>query len=307
MNITSEFTVCNVCANPGDIKQAKEICKIHSNIAKFRDKSFTVWRCINCQSIHSLESVDLDYYYSGYPGTLTDSEMTLEDWETMELLPFEKVMSNNRIAIIKSLKNLSKNAEILDYGCNKGSFVMYLRKLGYKNAWGYDPYHNLFNDQKILERQYDAIFTQDVIEHVVDPKIMMSQLNALLKPNGILIIGTPNATEINLSRGELDYNFELHQPYHRHILSENALIKLGNDLGLTLKFIKKRAPGDTKIPFINSNYVANYVNEKNNVFDDIMQGYIDWKATLSNPKLVTLGLIGYWLRRPGQMMVVFSK
>ena len=47
---------------------------------------------------------------------------------------------------------------------------------------------------ELLEGQYDLVTAMEVIEHVADPQAFVDHLAARLKPEGLLILSTPNKT-----------------------------------------------------------------------------------------------------------------
>lgn len=47
---------------------------------------------------------------------------------------------------------------------------------------------------ELLESQYDLVTAMEVIEHVADPQAFIDDLAARLKPDGLLILSTPNKT-----------------------------------------------------------------------------------------------------------------
>jgi len=60
-------TTCNICSRPDTLGPESEVAYVRSNIRRFRDQRFAVWRCRSCGSIHARDEVDLDYYYRHYP------------------------------------------------------------------------------------------------------------------------------------------------------------------------------------------------------------------------------------------------
>lgn len=48
----ADCTVCNVCEHSGTFEAAIEVNQVYSNVRKFKDHSFTVWRCPFCRSLH---------------------------------------------------------------------------------------------------------------------------------------------------------------------------------------------------------------------------------------------------------------
>src|SRR6185369_5250482 len=104
---------------------------------------------------------------------------------------------------------------IWDYGCGAGLFVKFLRDRGYENVSGYDAFVPEYSVRYRQEGSYDAVVSYDVIEHADDTREFMVSLARLVKPGGILVIGTPNADNVPLERIK---DPSLHPPYHRHIL-----------------------------------------------------------------------------------------
>jgi SAM-dependent methyltransferase len=194
---------------------------------------------------------------------------------------------------------LKKHHKLLDFGCNQGLFLSFLNQLGYENVFGYDPYVSKYSERKILSKKYDFITTYDVIEHVDEPRDFLTQLVSCLEKGGLLILGTPNADEIKLSRPESP---ELHQPYHRHILSEKALMNLAFSKGLEVVVFYKRAYWDTLYPMVNTRFLWTYVHQTENVID-VLGEPLRWQLLLTSPLLIFYSFADYFFRMPGNMTV----
>jgi len=61
------------------------------------------------------------------------------------------------------------------------------REAGYDMV-GYDKFYADFPE--LLTRQYDFITSTEVIEHVAEPRAVLAQLWACLKPGGVLVLQT---------------------------------------------------------------------------------------------------------------------
>lgn len=249
-----ECTTCNVCDEPETLNASTEQAQVPCHVHCFRDESFTVWRCKNCGSLHSKEVVDLERFYASYP--FKDHKL---DFHT-------RIGYRNRLNLLKR-QGAKPNHLILDYGCGAGLYVKFLREQGFQNVHGYDPFIPHFADDQILEKKFDIVVSHDVIEHVEEPIHFLENMVRLLKPNGLLVLGTPNASEISL-RSEDVLAVELSQPYHRHILSEKALSHLAERFALEPVHTYRRFYFDSFIPSVNTKFMWKYV-ELNGGFIDV--------------------------------------
>ena len=282
--------VCNVCDRPGAKESSPETARIPSNVRKFQNEEFTVWRCANCRSLHSLEDVDLDHYYEDY------------------IMAGAKLNFHSRLGCANRLRMLLKHgvtrqAKILDYGCGSGVFLQYLEQRGYTQGSGYDVYIPRFSDPGVMEQTYDAIVSFDVIEHVAEPREFMATLAARLNPGGLLVVGTPNAEKLSLAKR---MTVELHQPFHRHILSERALVALGEREGLASLEVRRRNWLDTLVPTVNSRFVWEYIYKSGGIVD-VMLDPPRVGMVLASPRLCFFSWAGYFFPDPGSMFVIFRR
>ncbi|MGZ4847639.1 MAG: class I SAM-dependent methyltransferase [Halobacteriota archaeon] len=98
----------------------------------------------------------------------------------------------------------------MDYGYGSGHFVRYARDTAC-GPEGYDPYSQGFGDTSVLDRRYDFVTSQDVLEHVEDPRALVDDLRSYVAPDSCISIGLPNADAIDLNY-PLDQVGPLHQP-----------------------------------------------------------------------------------------------
>lgn len=283
-----DFTICDLCQTPGHLETASDINKIASNLRQFQDQKFTVWRCKNCHSLHSKESVDLEFYYRHY--------ITLPNGYALAC-----AYQNRLNCLIK--QGLTPEKTLLDFGCNQGFFVNFLMQAGYEKVTGYDAYIPAFSDPRPLASQYDFVISYDVIEHIDSPKACLEKLVSCLKPGGVLVLGTPDASGITLSDRD---RTSLHQPYHRHILSKQALLNLGNQYGLELIQYSNRSFYDTWIPGVNSRAIAYYIQKTGNLLDVVTEPP-RFFTILTSPLLIFYVFLGYLFPPSNQMTIFFTK
>jgi 2-polyprenyl-3-methyl-5-hydroxy-6-metoxy-1,4-benzoquinol methylase len=200
---------------------------------------------------------------------------------------------------------LHRSSAILDHGCGSGLLVEFLRSRGFSNAVGYDSYSSRFNDSTVLERRYDCIVSQDVVEHVDDPRNLLCQYDAWARPGAIIAVGTPNAEAVNLADVERHVH-TLHQPYHTHMFSKRALIAAGEALGWTLARFYPMSYVNTRIPYINIPFGLYYAR----CFDNTLN--LAFEPIRPHPRLLTpwaigLAFFGYYVCPDADVMALFQK
>jgi 2-polyprenyl-3-methyl-5-hydroxy-6-metoxy-1,4-benzoquinol methylase len=285
---------CAVCER--DVTGEVETASVRSNVRKFAAEKFVVWRCPHCKSIHARDEVDLARYYADYPfHKLAESKV---DW----------MLSAMYANALRRLSDAGIGPEhaILDYGCGGGLFVKRLVQQGFLQARGYDEYSHEYRDASVLKHSYDCVMTQDVIEHVPDPRALARTLHGLARPNGVVVIGTPNAEAIDLARPE-ERVHALHQPYHRHILSKTALLALGREMGWELVRYYPTQYSNTRVPFVNTSFLIHYFR----AFDDNVDLAIEpirfgsWK--IWSPLTLAHALLGSFWAPETDVQAIFRK
>lgn len=108
------------------------------------------------------------------------------------------------------LQFLPQNAKtVLDVGCANGDFGFSVKKVSQAEVWGIEAKSTAASEaQSKLDRffsgtieelltqlpdtYFDAIYFNDVLEHLVEPEDMLKKLTPKLKPNGVFISSIPN-------------------------------------------------------------------------------------------------------------------
>jgi 2-polyprenyl-3-methyl-5-hydroxy-6-metoxy-1,4-benzoquinol methylase len=282
--------VCNICSSPRTLEESPEVATVRCNVRDFADEAYTVWRCANCGALHSLEDIDYSRFYRNYP------------IQRQKLDFFTRRLFASRLReLVKG--GLRAEHSVLDYGCGNGAFVMYLRQRGYARAQGYDPYSTHFADPAVLERQFDVVVSQDVIEHAPDPLGFLDEIVALVHERGMLAIGTPDAARLRLS-DPLDAIGRLHQPYHRHFFTRRELARHLEARGFRVTRTVQRWYVDTWFPFLNSNFLFRYVAAAGGAMD-VMLDPLRPLVLIRAPSLIFHGLFGR-LRQPGKDILMFA-
>jgi 2-polyprenyl-3-methyl-5-hydroxy-6-metoxy-1,4-benzoquinol methylase len=262
---TLHCVVCGAVSRP----ELASIAQVRSNVRRFAHESFDVWRCETCGSIHAASEVDLDHYYAHYP------------FHSQSMSFAMRMAFRNSLRMLTRL-GLSPAHRLLDYGCGSGLLVQYLREQGFANARGYDPYAREGEHAEAPEPGFDFIISQDVIEHVADPAAYLRTLKGLAKAGGMLVIGTPDAACVDLT-DVAQHIHVLHQPYHRHILSLGAMVKLACSLDLDVVEVKHGFMGNTSVPGLNERFLHRVLRANGDTLDDTLAGHLPMKWELFTP------------------------
>ncbi len=276
--------ICNAAASD------PQIALVNSNVRAFAAEIFAVWRCPSCGSIHSRDETDLAPYYAKYP-------FFKQQLNGLLRAGYRRLTRRLRRA------GLSAGHSVIDYGCGSGLLVQYLNEQGFK-AVGYDPYSATHGDKSCLERTYDFVIAQDVIEHAADPRAVLATLDGLAAPGGAIAIGTPNASGIDLSQ-PTQFIHPLHQPYHRHILSIEALRKTGESL---LWQLERYYPTPyTNMPVLSLPFLHHYMRQFDGTIDTLFDMPLASAKLWLNPKTYALLVAGYFLCDDADVVAIFRK
>lgn len=284
-------SIC-ACCHAGRYADAAETARVPSNVRRWKDHVSTVWRCPACGSINSLERVDLNRFYADYPFR----QRKLDGYAKAIFAGLERKLRQH---------GLTGSSTVIDYGCSEGLFLDFLRQAGIQEVSGYDAYVEAFADTTALGRTYDVVTAQDLIEHAEDPNELFGRLANLVRPGGLLYIGTPCADRIDLRRYR-EHIHSLHQPYHICILSSEALCAMAKNHGLVLEGLEFGHVADTRLPFINWAFLRSYLAR---IDDTLDAGFDPPRIGLvaSSPELLFKGLFGYFLRRQTEMFAYLRK
>jgi 2-polyprenyl-3-methyl-5-hydroxy-6-metoxy-1,4-benzoquinol methylase len=277
---------CCICGDEQPI--AGPVASVRSNVRRFASQTFVLWRCRRCGSIHARDEVDLDEYYRYYP--FFGQSL---DW----------AMACGYTGLLRRLRRagLKKDHRIIDFGCGSGLLVQFLKEKGY-DAVGYDPYSQEHGDDALLDRRYDCVIAQDVVEHAPDPLEVLRTLGRLAKPGGQITIGTPNAAGIDLSKPER-FVHPLHQPYHRHIFSIDALRTAGENLGWSMR--KYYSTPYTNMPILSLPFMHHYMRAVDGTIDVLFERSPGIRLWL-NPKTYALLVAGYFLCDDADIVAIFQ-
>lgn len=158
--------------------------------------------------------------------------------------------------ISKLLGKTSTDIHLLDVGCSSGAFLRNAVELGYR-AEGVEPApkaaataqeaglkvrRGLLHEVGYADGEFDAVTLFEVIEHLREPQALLQECGRILRPGGILLVGTGNAagwTACSM-RGDWEYFSIAKHGGHISFYSPDSLEKLAGQSGFALETVQTR-------------------------------------------------------------------
>ncbi|MBW3003723.1 class I SAM-dependent methyltransferase [Candidatus Woesearchaeota archaeon] len=154
--------------------------------------------------------------------------------------------------LLKSL-SMYKEGRFLDVGCNRGDTCQKVHELGFdvvgidvdkkilieaKNRFPKIKFveHDLTRKLPFADSSFDYVWAGDIIEHLVNTKFFLRELNRVLKSGGTLFLSTPYHGIIkNLSIAVFNFNKHYH-PEHEHVrfYTKKTLVNQLNENGFSV-------------------------------------------------------------------------
>lgn len=137
-----------------------------------------------------------------------------------------------------------RGGRLLDVGCGDGRFLARMRDLGWEvEGVDFDPAAAARARERGLEvrggtleeaaypdGRFDAVTLSHVVEHVFDPRALLSECRRVLAPGGRLVVVTPNARSWGHRLHGRHWR-GLEPPRHIHVFTPEALVRLARKAG----------------------------------------------------------------------------
>lgn len=191
-------------------------------------------RCSNCGLIFADldDNISITDKYSLYGKTYFDGtgEINFEEEE--------KLFSSRFCDRLKRLENHVRKGKLLDVGCANGTFLSVAREHGWDAAGyeiseyaaskakdrGFRVYAGL-DDSDLRAATYDLVTMWHVLEHITNPRFILTKVHELLKPSGMVVIEVPDVGSKPAIQQKENWHF-VKPPEHLYYFDKNTLSKL---------------------------------------------------------------------------------
>jgi len=201
--------------------------------------SFRLVRCRRCGLAYlnpRPAPEDMAFYY---PATYGPHSTVPEDEASLLSYLNHARKYGKRTAVIRSAR--PQGGRLLDIGCATGSF---LHVMGQSGSWevcgvepnadaahyardrfGLDVVEGTLRDARFSDARFDVVTMWDVIEHLHDPRSTLLEIHRILKPEGMLVVSTPNLASWDAAFFGRHWT-GLDAPRHLYVFSPRTLQQL---------------------------------------------------------------------------------
>ncbi len=196
--------ICKLCGG----KAFSEQSLFKGSTDKYKTEFFKYGRCLTCGSINNLNLNEVDY--ADYATGTKISHLKVKR--------FERFLEENGIG---------KNSLILDYGCGNGALFLELKRRGYLNIQGYEPFNQKYLDSIAKNIKYEVVYLTHVFEHIPNYSQFFNILNKITAPKAKIITIHPSSTRVPPLDPDCPFqNYNFHAPFHIVIPSDRETINL---------------------------------------------------------------------------------
>ncbi len=182
----------------------------------------------------------LDPYPAQQMNAVFEGDAAAAEQQALEVARHDYFL-RHLIRIEKHMKRTVQNWRLMEIGCGSGVLL----QAAIKRGWHADALE-LSPELAEIARQanptagvtvanvldhtngaadYDAVMALDVLEHVLDPALMMGNCCSLLKPGGLLLLQTPNTSSLRFRTQGAAWDM-MDPDQHINLFSPRGLQKL---------------------------------------------------------------------------------
>lgn len=211
------------------------------------DGDFALFTCNNCGVVTVRPQLSYEEIEKYYPENYISYPSPIQT-ESSKLKRFDRQfgVTKRRNKIEKCTKK--KGGKILDIGCATGVFLKEMKDHGW-DVYGIEPsvyaseiavsqlglnvFNGYLDEIEFEDNFFDVITLWDVFEHLPNPVETLQIIKRILKPNGNLVITTPN-TESWERRIFKQYWAGWDVPRHTNIFSDKSIDRFLKDQGMKI-------------------------------------------------------------------------
>ncbi|MCC6139083.1 MAG: class I SAM-dependent methyltransferase [Nitrospira sp.] len=196
--------------------------------------------------------------------TAQDFAASMQEFNTPRgTLPTQRTQRRHDVRAARLCKTLSAliraksgGARLLDIGCSSGALLGSAKRHGFEvegvepaaqaaehaRSTGLTVFHGYLQDACYPAASFDAVTLMEVIEHLPDPQALLKEAWRILKPNGVLVVGTGNGASwtVRLVGAGWGYLHVAQHGGHISFFNPDSLRSLATQCGFSVERIETR-------------------------------------------------------------------
>ncbi|MHB8066487.1 MAG: class I SAM-dependent methyltransferase [Desulfobaccales bacterium] len=213
----------------------------HGGFGQLTPEPHGIFQCGGCgaQRIEERACHD-DAFYKGpeyrcFLGQPTDTQGVLEAHDAAQIHKLQALWPHSL-----------RNRTIADIGCAAGNFLDLIKGLPRHclaidlcrefhpslKERGYLVYRTVGESLAEWAGRVDYVFSFSTIEHVLNPREFLVELKELLKPEGLMLVSTPNLRDAMMELAGPDYQRFFYRTQHRWYFDVDSFSRLAQLCGL---------------------------------------------------------------------------
>ncbi len=242
MEVENKFDSCEICGTNSWVTVYEGPIRSGS-FGSFKNDG-TVAICPECGvgRLAEVDSIDAKAYES--------KEYRVAVNQGLEIKDFYRVADPIQIYHLTATWPYTfRGKTVADIGCGAGSFIDHISGLADKiiaiepttmyhdslRGRGYEVYSYASEAVDVRPASVDYAITFQVIEHVRNPRIFLSEILALLKPGGTLLIATPNRNDIMMKLLPDEFPSFFYRIVHRWYFDSKSLTRSAIEAGFVVE------------------------------------------------------------------------
>jgi len=169
------------------------------------DQVFDLVRCSNCGLVRVAPMPDTETVRSMYSEQYFEEDFSC-GVRKGTYLETEATRVGEYRETLDTIKKYRPSGKFLEVGCAAGSLLNYAQRAGYEaegvdiSEWAAKTANEQFGlkvhigrmvEVKLREKSYDIVFLGDLLEHEPNPVEFMTEVNRVVKPEGLVAIKVP--------------------------------------------------------------------------------------------------------------------
>jgi len=162
--------------------------------------------------------------------------------------------------ILRQAKNTltyqTESPRLLDVGCSSGALLLVAKECGYEahgaepaekaadtaKSLGFDVFPGYLQDAHFPDNHFDVITLFEVIEHLIEPATLLHEILRILKPGGVLLVGTGNGDSwtVNFLQNKWEYFDIRSHGGHISFFNPKSMATLATACGFEVKNISTK-------------------------------------------------------------------